>query len=164
MDLVTVFRSADADAEEQAEEVCELLHEAGIQAQVFSPSQTGAAMGAYEVRVPADRSQEAERLLAAHRVEAETTASEPSHQLDMVTVFRSDAHNAEMLAAAVESLLEANGIPAVIVGAPPFPSLPFEVRVPRSRLEEALGVIRAAEEAGPEAAEEAERSTEGGSL
>lgn len=75
--------------------------------------------------------------------------------MDLVTVFRSDAHNAEMLATAIQSLLEANDIPCLLVSPGPIPSLPYEVRVPRDRLEEAQRVIAAAEEAGPAAAEEA---------
>lgn len=91
-------------------------------------------------------------------------ADEPnlSHDFDLVTVFSSDNHNAEMLALEIESILDASGIPTVIVGGTAFPSLPFEVRVPQARLEEAQQAIRAAEEAGPAAAEEAERQTEGG--
>jgi len=76
-----------------------------------------------------------------------------SHDLDLVTAFASDAHNAEMLALEIQSLLEAQDIPTLLVSGSQLPSLPFEVRVPRARLEEALAVIAAAEQAGPEAAE-----------
>jgi hypothetical protein len=77
-----------------------------------------------------------------------------SHDLDLATVFASDAHNAEMLALEVQSLLEAQDIPTVLVSGSQFPSLPYEVRVPRARLEEARAAIAAAEQAGPEAAEQ----------
>ncbi len=83
-----------------------------------------------------------------------------SHDLDMETVFISDAHNAEMLATGVRSILEAQGIPTLLVSGSQFPSLPFEIRVPRARLEEARAALQAAEEAGPAAAEEAEREYE----
>ncbi|HXN47934.1 MAG TPA: hypothetical protein VN893_14910 [Bryobacteraceae bacterium] len=43
-----------------------------------------------------------------------------------------------------------------------FPSLPFEVRVPRAQLEEARRAIASAEEAGPDAADEAELESEEG--
>lgn len=76
-----------------------------------------------------------------------------SHDLDLATAFASDAHNAEMLALEVQSLLEAQDIPTVLVSGSQFPSLPFEVRVPRARLEEARAAIAAAEQAGPEAAQ-----------
>ncbi len=158
MDRVTVFRSADSNAEEQAIEVRDLLVEAGIEAELLTGREHGIVAGGYEVRVPMARAEEAEKLIAAHREQIETPV-DASEDLDMVPVFSSDAHNAEMLATAIHSLLEANGIPSIIVGAAGFPSLPFEVRVPRARLEEAQQAIRAAEEAGPEAAEEAAESS-----
>ena len=83
-----------------------------------------------------------------------------SHDLDLATVFVSDAHNAEMLAVGIQSLLEAQDIPTLLVSGSQFPNLPYEIRVPRARLEEARAVIEAAERAGPEAAEQAEREFE----
>ncbi len=153
MDLVTVFRSADPNAEEQAAEVRDLLLEAGLEARLFSRREPGVAAGTCEVRVPAAQAERAEEIIAAQSELIERPL-DASHELDMVTVFNSDAHNAEMLAAAIQSLLEANGIPSLIVSPGPIPSLPFQVRVPRSRLEEAQRAIAAAEEAGPAAAEE----------
>lgn len=82
-----------------------------------------------------------------------TAPPDPSDDLDLVTAFISDAHNAEMLALGVRSVLEAQGIPTVIVSGSQFPNLPFEVRVPRAQLEEARAALAAAEQAGPEAAE-----------
>lgn len=88
-------------------------------------------------------------------------AEEPntSEDFDLVPVFSSDEHTAEMEAMAIQSLLEAQGIPAVIVGASVLPVLPFEVRVPRARLEEAQRVIAESKAAGPEGAEEAESAS-----
>lgn len=89
-------------------------------------------------------------------------AMEPddSEDFDLVTVFSSDERDAEMEALAVQSVLEAGGIPAVIVGSSVLPNLPFEVRVPSSRLEEAQTLIADSEAAGPAGAEEAERASE----
>lgn len=84
----------------------------------------------------------------------EEPAPDPSHDLDLVTAFACDAHNAEMLALGIQSLLESLEIPTVLVSDARFPSLPVEVRVPRARLEEARAAIAAAEQAGPEAAEQ----------
>jgi hypothetical protein len=78
----------------------------------------------------------------------------------METVFETQAHNAEMLAIEIRSLLEAHGIPALIVSPGPFPNLPFQVRVPRAYLDDARRVIAAAADAGPSGAEEAERESE----
>ena len=83
-----------------------------------------------------------------------------SEDFDLVTVFSSEDHNAEMQAQAVQSVLEAWGIPAVIVGSYVLPNLPFEVRVPSSRVEEAEKIIADSEAVGPAGAEEAERASE----
>jgi len=56
----------------------------------------------------------------------------------------------EMETLSVKTLLEANEIPVVVQGASQMPNLPYEILVPRSQLEAALGVIRAALEAGAE--------------
>jgi len=151
---LTVFRCVDPGGRDQAREVCDLLLEAGLSAEVFSPAQPGVARGTYEVRVPADQAERAREIIAAQRDLIEPPV-DASHELDLVTVFSSDAHNAEMQATALQSLLEANGIATLLVSPGPIPSLPYEVRVPRGQLEEALRVIVAAEEAGPAAAEEA---------
>lgn len=162
-ELVSVFRSGDAGAEEQAGAIRELLDSAHIGAQVFDDSAPGVPEGVYEVRVPAAQAAEAEALIASHK-EAGAGSPDTSEDLDMVPVFVSDAAEAEMLATQVRSILEANEIPSVLVNSSAFPSLPYEIRVPRERLEEARKVISAAEAAGPAAAEEAELASEGGSV
>jgi CRISPR-associated DxTHG motif protein len=160
-ELVTVFRSADSEAEEQAATVRDMLANASIEARVFDDSEPGVLEGAFEVRVPLARQADAERLIDAQR-EFLPPALDLSHGFDMVPVFASDAPNAEMLATGMRSVLEAQGIPSLLVSGSMFPSLPFEIRVPQARLEEARKAIAAAEEAGPSAAEEGERETEGG--
>lgn len=90
----------------------------------------------------------------------ENTAEDASHELDLVTFFSSSNHTAEMEATAIHSILEANGIPSVLVGASSIPSLEFQVQVPRSSLEEAERVVAEAKAAGPAAAAEAELATE----
>jgi len=90
----------------------------------------------------------------------EPESGDASDALDLVTLFSSDEHNAEMQAMSVRAILEAGGIPAVIVGSSVYPNLPFEVRVPKAQLEEARLAILDAQAAGPEAAEEAEQAGE----
>lgn len=87
-------------------------------------------------------------------------SANPSHELDLESVFESSGAEAEMEAVAVHSLLEAAGIPAVIVGSSSLPNLPFEVQVPHDHVEDARRRIAEAEAAGPAAAEEAERALE----
>ncbi len=86
-----------------------------------------------------------------------------SHDLDLTPFFRSSNHDAEMEATAIHGLLEANGIPSMLVGSAQIPSLEFVVEVPRSQLEAARQVVADARAAGPEAALEAERAGESGS-
>lgn len=75
-------------------------------------------------------------------------------------LFRSSNHDAEMEAANVHALLDANGIPSMVVGPSVIPSLEFQVLVPKGELENARRLIAEAEAAGPQAAGEAEAETE----
>jgi hypothetical protein len=79
---------------------------------------------------------------------------------EMVALFRSSNHDAEMEAANVHALLDANGIPSMVVGPSVIPSLEFQVLVSKANLEDARRLIAEAEAAGPEAAGEAEAETE----
>lgn len=85
---------------------------------------------------------------------------DPSHDLDMVTLFSSMNHDAEMEANAIHGVLEVNGIPSIVVGTPQIPTFEFQVQVPKARLGEAERVLAEAQEAGPEAAVEAEQAGE----
>jgi hypothetical protein len=87
-----------------------------------------------------------------------------SSDLDMVTLFSSSNHDAEMEANSIRALLDANGIPSLVVGPSVIPSLEFQVQVPRVSLEAAEELLREAREAGPEAASEAEAASEEGPL
>ena len=92
--------------------------------------------------------------------EPEVFELNPSHDLDMVTLFSSQNHDAEMEANAIHSLLEASGIPSLVIGATQIPSLEFRVEVPRARFEEARRALAEAEEGGSTAATEAELAGE----
>ncbi len=163
-ELTTVFRSLDERAREQALLVHERLSAAGLGSVILDDSAPGVVEGTYEVRVPAAQTAQAEQLLSADPALAEGSVSEyspvdPSHELDMVTVFESRAATAEMEATTVESLLRANNIDAMVVGSPTLPVLRFVVRVPRTQQEQARQIIAEAQAAGPAAAEEAALSS-----
>jgi hypothetical protein len=160
-DWVTVFRSADPDAEEQVTVLRDMLGGAGIAAEVFDDSAPGVPEGAFEVRVPPAQQADAEQLIETQK-DFTPTELDLSHDLDMVPVFVSESSEAEMVSMQIRSILEAQGIPSVLVSGSVFPNLAFEVRVPKLQLEEARKAIAAAEEAGPSAAEEAEREGEQG--
>jgi hypothetical protein len=85
----------------------------------------------------------------------------PGHDLDLVTLFSSMNHDAEMEALALHGLLEANGIESTVVGPSTIPSVEFQVQVPRAQLEDAERIMAEAKESGPSAAEEAEAASEG---
>ncbi|MCC6389629.1 MAG: hypothetical protein IT167_03420 [Bryobacterales bacterium] len=87
-------------------------------------------------------------------------AVDPSHELDLETVYSSIGVEAEMEALAIQSVLEANGIPTVLEGSSTLPNLPFSVKVPREHVETAMQRIKEAQAAGPSAAEEAELAGE----
>lgn len=85
---------------------------------------------------------------------------DPSHDLDLVSVFEAMGAEAEMEAMAVKGVLDAAGLNAVMISSSPLPSLTYSVRVPAEEQEAALQRIEEARAAGPAAAEEAERATE----
>jgi aryl-alcohol dehydrogenase-like predicted oxidoreductase len=78
----------------------------------------------------------------------------------METLFSSSNHDAEMEAMAIHSILQASGVPSVLVGSSTLPNLAFEVQVPREDLEEAQRILAEAQAAGPAAAAEAEAASE----
>jgi hypothetical protein len=85
---------------------------------------------------------------------------EESHDLDQVTVFQSAGTTSDMEALSVQALLEANGIPAMVVSAEMLPNLPEEVRVAKEHVSKAKRIIADALAAGPAGAAEAERQSE----
>lgn len=66
----------------------------------------------------------------------------------------------EMEAIGLKSLLTANGIQAVVVGASQLPNLPYQIHVPAENLAEAVRIVQEAGQAGPPAADVAEQEGE----
>ncbi len=157
MPLTTIFRSADARAEDDARSIAQLLNDSGIPATVLDDSERGVPEGAWEVCVAQADSSKADALIATHPVDA---LHDDSHDLDMIAVFRSAGTDTESEALTVKGLLRANGLPAEIVGDTRYPNLPQQVQVPRSKATEARRLIAEALAAGPAAAEEAEAEGE----
>jgi hypothetical protein len=83
-----------------------------------------------------------------------------SDGLDLVTIFESSEVDSQMEAQVIRGALEAGGVPAFIVGDTALPSLPFMVRVPKDRREDAERLLAESRAAGPQGAEEAERASE----
>jgi 2-keto-3-deoxy-L-rhamnonate aldolase RhmA len=80
--------------------------------------------------------------------------------LTMVPFFSSSNHDAEMEATNIHGVLEANGIPSILIGPATLPSLEFQVQVPEDRLADAVQAVAEARAAGPAAAEQAELESE----
>ncbi len=79
---------------------------------------------------------------------------------EMVVVFSSSNHDAEMEAMTIRGMLESNGVEAMIVGPAVLPNLEFEVQVSEEFAAQARALIAEAQEAGPSAAAEAEALSE----
>lgn len=161
-EFVTVFRSADETAKDDASAILDLLARNELEAKLFDDNTPGVPAGAWEVRVPSADVERAEKLIAGRPGAGDELANvDNSADLNLETVFRQPAGGTyEIEALAVKSMLEANGIYAVLVGDPVLPNFSMEVRVAKEHVEEAMQLISEAEASGPAAAEEAERATE----
>jgi hypothetical protein len=159
-DLVTVYRSMDAAAKEDCDEIADLLRANGLSPAVLDDHALGVTEGTYEVRVPAEEATRAEKIIA-DRPLPENEEVDPSEELDLEPIYHSEGSaTAEFEALEVKGLLEANGIPAIIVGDSVLPNLGFEVRVPRDQLEDAKAILEEAQKSGPADAEKAELESE----
>lgn len=152
-DLVSVFRSSGANAEEDAISARALLESNRVAAIIREDS------GTWKVLVaPGDAP--AARLLVSSVDTATEDEPDPSPELDSVTIVELQGTSGEIEAMGIKSVLDANNIPSVIVGASTLPNLSFQVQVPAVEVERARAAIAEAEAAGPVAAVEAERATE----
>lgn len=161
-EMVTVFRSADEDAEEDAKAIRELLTSEQIDAVVLDDTAPGVPSGAWEVHVPAADSSRAEQLISEARLpDTELVEVDDSSALDAETVFRArSGPSAELEAMAVKGMLEAAGIAVILVGDSVLPNLSFEVQVAKENAARASEIIAHAQTIGAQAAEEEERATE----
>lgn len=159
-DLITVYRSTDMNAEQDATAVRNLFLRNGLDAQLVDSSTVGVESGAFEVRVPPAQAAQAESLLNASDQEEDAGAN-PSRELDMVTVRRTEGTSGEMEALAIKGILDASGVDSIIIGNSTLPNLSFFVRVASADLERAQTLIAEAEAAGPAGAVEAESESEG---
>ncbi|MBC7924463.1 MAG: DUF2007 domain-containing protein [Bryobacteraceae bacterium] len=160
MDLITVYRSADSNSESDASAIHRLLRENGILANLLDDSEAGVVSGSWEVRVNPTDAAEAERLIASTNLD-DPGRPDPSPDLDAVTVAELQGPTGEIEALGIKSILDSEGIPNVMVGTSTLPVLSFLVKVPGTEVERAQRAIAEAQAAGPAAAVEAERESEG---
>ncbi len=157
--LVTIYRSGDADADRDAARVRAYLTASGLKAVIFNDERPGVVQGSCEVRVPTDEVVRAEELLAAYDPDSPDLA-DPSPELDMVALTERMGATAEMEVIAMKSVLDDAGIGSVIIGDSALPNFSFQLRVAQADVEQARSVLAEAEAAGPAAAAEAERLSE----
>jgi 5,10-methenyltetrahydromethanopterin hydrogenase len=157
-DMVTVYRSMDATAEDDCQIIVELLTAEGLQPQILDDAAPGVPEGAYEVQVPAAQMQRAEQIIAENPLPDDVEAVDDSSDLDLSEpIFHSEGSTtAEFEATAIKNILEANGIAAMIVGDSVLPNLPFEVRVTAEQAPRAQEIIEEFRRSGPADAEAAE--------
>lgn len=153
----------DADAKQDAESIVELLTDCGIRAVLLDDSAPGVPEGVFEVQVPMPDASRAEELIDENAEPEEGEELDESSELDLETIFHSETSNtAEMEALSIKSLLDSNGIAAVMVGNSVLPNLGFEVRVARDQADRARQLVAEAQRSGPAAAAEAELESESG--
>jgi hypothetical protein len=149
------------NAEQDATAVRNLLMRNGLDAYLCDDTTPGVVKGSFEVRVPPAQVQQAESVISSVDQD-DPGRADPSSELDMVALRQTTGGTGEMEALAIKSILDANGISSVMVGASSLPNLSFVVQVAKIDLEAAEAAIAEAEAAGPAAAIEAERESEGG--
>jgi Putative prokaryotic signal transducing protein len=152
-DFFTVFRSMDATAKEDCDLLVEQLSAAGLHPVLLDDRAPGVPEGVFEVRVPTGEAAQAEQITTAATIplSGEAVFGDDSESLDLETI----AHTSEVEALGIQGLLEANGIPAVLVGDAVLPNLPFEVRVAHDQVHQSRELMAEAEKDGPAAAAEA---------
>src|ERR1700736_3093199 len=88
-DLVTVYRSMDAAAKEDCDEIADLLRANGLSPAVLDDHALGVTEGTYEVRVPAEETKRAEKIIAGRPL-PENEELDPSEELDLKPTYHSE--------------------------------------------------------------------------
>jgi hypothetical protein len=158
--MIIVYRSADMNADQDAQAVRNFLVSNGLDAQLVDDNTPGVESGTFAVQVPEEQAPQAQSLVA-EAAKNEMSASDPSHDLDMVVFRETMGATGEIEALGIKAILDANGIANIMVGNSTLPNLSFFIRVPRTDVERAEQILAEAQAAGPAAAVEAERESEG---
>ena len=157
-EFITVYRSEEEHAEDDASDVRDQLLESQIDGVLYEESSSGA----WEVRVPAAEAARAGQIIAVNQPEWASPSEkvDPSSDLDLTTIFTSASTNSEMEAMSIKGLLNAAGIPAFVVGNSTLPVLAFQVQVPRENADDAQRILGEAQAVGAQSADEAESAGE----
>ncbi len=139
-----MYRSMDASAKEDCQEILDLLKDAGIDAVLWDDSAPGVPEGVFEVCVSAAHAARAEKVIAEDPLPDEVEDVDPSPELDLETIASAAS---EMEAMGMKNFLESNGIAAVLIGDSVLPNFAFEVRVAHDQAARARQLLAAVEEA-----------------
>jgi hypothetical protein len=82
-----------------------------------------------------------------------------SHDLDLVSLYRSQGTDARMHADIIHGILESNGVYSIVSGIV-YPPVACEVKVARGDLQKAQKLVEEARASGQKAAEEGEAASE----
>ncbi|MBM3796065.1 MAG: hypothetical protein FJW31_18850 [Acidobacteria bacterium] len=152
-EMVTVFRSAEDGAQDEAANIVDMLAEAGLNAMLLTEDYPGVPPGSVEVRVPEAEEEQALDLIDAQV--GQTMEGSTSHGFDLVELYRGAGTSGEVESVSIRAVLDANHIPSVLVGPMQMPNLPFRVMVPQVFLDAAQQVLDEAAAAGPAVADAA---------
>lgn len=152
----------DATAEEDCNTIADLLSAASLSPVILDDSAPGVPEGTYEVQVPTDQAAKAEKIIAENPLPDEVEEVDDSPDLDLSeAIYHAEATaTGELEALAIQNLLEANGIGALIVGDSVLPNFPFEVRVAAENADRARKLVEELQKDGPRLAEMGERESE----
>src|SRR5678815_1200791 len=106
--MVTVFRSADSTATEEASAIVDMLADAGLNAMLLTDEYPGVLQGTVEVRVPAEEEEAALDVIDSQSAgEADGTAS---HSYDLVELYNGQGSTGEVEALSIRAVLDASHI------------------------------------------------------
>lgn len=157
-EMVTVYRSGDSNANDEASAIVDMLADAGLNAMLLTDDYPGVLQGTVEVRVPAEEEEAALDVIDASATESGEGTT--SHGYDLVEIYRGQGANGELEAVSIRAVLDASHVPSVVVGSMQLPNLPFRVMVPQLFAQAAEQALSDAEKAGPSAAEQGEAASE----
>jgi hypothetical protein len=95
-DLVTVYRSMDATAQEDCEIIVDILNAEGLSPVILGRLSPRRARGTFEVLVPSGQLQKAEELIAENPLPDEVEEVDDLSDLELETIFHADGTLAEV--------------------------------------------------------------------
>ena len=92
--MVTVFRSGDSNAQDEASAILDMLADAGLNAMLLTDDYPGVLQGTVEVRVPAEEEEAALDTIDAQS--SDEPGGTASHGYDLVELYRGQGTSGEV--------------------------------------------------------------------